>query len=565
MLLTQTNQPKPLIFMNQQTSAKAIDQVLPGFSKYGYPVEIFCTKQIIESMTCVICLGVYRDPVTSNTCGHTFCKQCFADLKAKGGSSTTCPDCRKVVSSAIDTFAIKSSILNQQVKCPLKVMKNLSCNWEGKLDLLDTHLEHECKEVPRKKLKGYPQSIFMNLATRDTLTCNLCKGIFREPVIVECGHTFCKNCIDKYEEYISANTEAGHKLCPDCFKRYASYFHVIQMQKMILREQVACTADVLGKQCAWKGTVEDWEIHRQNCNGVLKEWKDTKGGKGKKLPPLRAAAQRSNNASENASQPIIQAGPIIQVQPIIQDQPVIYPQPMIQLQPQPQQQQQGQPQGNQERLVSRHRFLDSCEGCCSGIEKVLKFVLFFFLKSIIALLLFLLYLSTLGYVLPIRDPALAISIVLMANSVSSGWLLFFGIVTPTVLFVFIDLYNLTTAMFNSPNGNTNETRGMDWLSMKYLCYLGTICNDTTFRNATQQEKEKMTNLWHHLYWWIMKSGIYITTLIWTAVVDESEFVKNYGTWNLVCRIGIGVNLGMDVVDYFLTFRRIRALHRQYNL
>ncbi|XP_069100311.1 zinc-binding protein A33 [Pleurodeles waltl] len=44
----------------------------------------------------------------------------------------------------------------------------------------------------------------------EDLTCPLCRSLFKEPVILECGHNFCKHCIDKSWESASAFS------CPEC-------------------------------------------------------------------------------------------------------------------------------------------------------------------------------------------------------------------------------------------------------------------------------------------------------------------------------------------------------------
>uniref|UniRef100_A0A7N5K5L9 Zinc-binding protein A33 n=1 Tax=Ailuropoda melanoleuca TaxID=9646 RepID=A0A7N5K5L9_AILME len=44
----------------------------------------------------------------------------------------------------------------------------------------------------------------------EDLTCGLCRSLFKEPVILECGHNFCKQCIDKSWESATAFS------CPEC-------------------------------------------------------------------------------------------------------------------------------------------------------------------------------------------------------------------------------------------------------------------------------------------------------------------------------------------------------------
>ncbi|KAG8432092.1 hypothetical protein GDO86_018839 [Hymenochirus boettgeri] len=46
----------------------------------------------------------------------------------------------------------------------------------------------------------------------DELTCQLCLDIFNDPVMIECGHNFCRACIDK------ARSGRDSFICPECKK-----------------------------------------------------------------------------------------------------------------------------------------------------------------------------------------------------------------------------------------------------------------------------------------------------------------------------------------------------------
>ena len=43
------------------------------------------------------------------------------------------------------------------------------------------------------------------------LQCSICTEIFNKPLMVNCGHTFCKNCIDKWIEQNKKSSK-----CPLC-------------------------------------------------------------------------------------------------------------------------------------------------------------------------------------------------------------------------------------------------------------------------------------------------------------------------------------------------------------
>ncbi|XP_044540863.1 probable E3 ubiquitin-protein ligase TRIML1, partial [Gracilinanus agilis] len=47
-------------------------------------------------LTCSICLGYFRDPVTVN-CGHTFCRKCLLQCSEESDATLTCPECRGVI------------------------------------------------------------------------------------------------------------------------------------------------------------------------------------------------------------------------------------------------------------------------------------------------------------------------------------------------------------------------------------------------------------------------------------------------------------------------------------
>eukprot|EP00079_Xenopus_tropicalis_P012535 XP_002939598.2 PREDICTED: tripartite motif-containing protein 7-like [Xenopus tropicalis] len=81
----------------------------------------------------------------------------------------------------------------------------------------------------------------------NNLTCSVCKEIYRKPVTLPCGHSFCKPCIEKtwnvQEDYLMADP-----CCPECrqpFRRKPELNRNIALHKIaeqILPENTKCSA-----------------------------------------------------------------------------------------------------------------------------------------------------------------------------------------------------------------------------------------------------------------------------------------------------------------------------------
>ena len=55
----------------------------------GIPTDIFVVQPPDTNLVCVICHDVFEDPVSLQSCGHTFCKSCIDQVPG-----TACPTCR---------------------------------------------------------------------------------------------------------------------------------------------------------------------------------------------------------------------------------------------------------------------------------------------------------------------------------------------------------------------------------------------------------------------------------------------------------------------------------------
>ncbi|XP_033012910.1 zinc finger protein RFP-like isoform X1 [Lacerta agilis] len=52
-------------------------------------------QELIDAMTCPICLGYFKDPVMLD-CGHNFCKACTVQSWPESEGANACPECRRL-------------------------------------------------------------------------------------------------------------------------------------------------------------------------------------------------------------------------------------------------------------------------------------------------------------------------------------------------------------------------------------------------------------------------------------------------------------------------------------
>ncbi|XP_051827842.1 probable E3 ubiquitin-protein ligase TRIML1 [Antechinus flavipes] len=100
-------------------------------------------KDLIEdlqaSLTCSICLGYFRDPVTVN-CGHSFCIGCLRHCRVRTQETLTCPECREEIDYGRDLVINKSL---QQLSITTKMLRPHLVQALVGLSTCDKHGEKE--------------------------------------------------------------------------------------------------------------------------------------------------------------------------------------------------------------------------------------------------------------------------------------------------------------------------------------------------------------------------------------------------------------------------------------
>jgi hypothetical protein len=77
----------------------------------GWNLELF-EGDVDESLICVICTEVFKDPVNACINGHDFCKGCLAQCTAD-----SCPTCREGPLTKRPSRALNKCILARKVRC----------------------------------------------------------------------------------------------------------------------------------------------------------------------------------------------------------------------------------------------------------------------------------------------------------------------------------------------------------------------------------------------------------------------------------------------------------------
>ena len=94
------------------------------------------------------------------------------------------------------------------------------------------------------------------------LICSICKKVFNNPVLINCDHTFCLECIKK-------KLKENNNECPICHeKNYSlSFSRDLMAYNLVMELEVSCNN--VGK-CPWIGHLSELVAHQNICDKTLK-------------------------------------------------------------------------------------------------------------------------------------------------------------------------------------------------------------------------------------------------------------------------------------------------------
>ena len=94
------------------------------------------------------------------------------------------------------------------------------------------------------------------------LICSLCKKVFNNPVLIDCGHTFCYDCI-------AQKLKENNNECPKCHEKNFSleFSRDLMAYNLVMELEVSCNN--VGK-CPWIGHLSELVAHQNICDKTMK-------------------------------------------------------------------------------------------------------------------------------------------------------------------------------------------------------------------------------------------------------------------------------------------------------
>ena len=118
------------------------------------------------------------------------------------------------------------------------------------------------------------------------LICNICKKVFNNPVLLDCGHTFCFDCIN---QKLKENNE-----CPKCHEKNFTLelSRDLLAYNLVMELEVSCNN--VGK-CPWVGHLSELVAHQNICDKTMKILEDNKKKMIRNISKRFSYNKKSNN------------------------------------------------------------------------------------------------------------------------------------------------------------------------------------------------------------------------------------------------------------------------------
>ena len=100
------------------------------------------------------------------------------------------------------------------------------------------------------------------------LICSICKKVFNNPVLIDCDHTFCLECIKQ-------KLKQNNNQCPICKEKNFSLNFSRDLMAYNLVMELEVTCNNVGK-CPWVGHLSELVSHQNICDKTIKILEENK-------------------------------------------------------------------------------------------------------------------------------------------------------------------------------------------------------------------------------------------------------------------------------------------------
>ena len=100
------------------------------------------------------------------------------------------------------------------------------------------------------------------------LICSICKKVFNNPVLIDCDHTFCFECIKQ-------KLKENNNECPKCHQKNftLNFSRDLMAYNLVMELEVSCNN--VGK-CPWIGHLSELVAHQTICDKTMKILEENK-------------------------------------------------------------------------------------------------------------------------------------------------------------------------------------------------------------------------------------------------------------------------------------------------